>query len=162
MGKSFLILTLCLFMLVPTAWAQSPDNSNASGKGFWYLQTGVFTHHFSPDPDHNNHQELIGLERNEASGFLYGATTFRNSFSQRSYYAYAGKRFESAHYPVYLKVTGGLLQGYTGQYRDKIPLNHLGVAPVIIPSVGAHYGPMATEVVLLGFNAAMLTAGARF
>lgn len=162
MNKSLLIQVLCLFMLVPSVRAQSPDDSNAGDKGFWYLQTGVVTRHFSPDPDHNNHQDLIGLERNEASGFLYGAATFRNSFSQRSYYAYAGKRFESADYPVYLKVSGGLLQGYKGQYRDKIPLNHLGVAPVIIPSVGAHYGPVAAEVVLLGFNAAMLTAGVRF
>ncbi|WP_248795014.1 sn-glycerol-3-phosphate transporter [Pseudomonas sp. MWU13-2105] len=160
MKQSFLIRGLCLFLLAPTAWAS--NDSSAADKGFWYLQTSVVTRHFSPDPDHNNHQDLIGLERNEASGFLYGAATFRNSFSQRSYYAYAGKRFESADYPVYLKVTGGLLQGYKGQYRDKIPLNHLGVAPVIIPSVGAHYGPVAAEVVLLGFNAAMLTAGVRF
>ncbi|WP_248769352.1 sn-glycerol-3-phosphate transporter [Pseudomonas sp. MWU12-2345] len=160
MNPSLLIQALCLFLLAPSAWAS--NDSDAADKGFWYLQTSVFTRHFSPDPDHNNHQDLIGLERNDASGFLYGAATFRNSFSQRSYYAYAGKRFESADYPVYLKVTGGLLQGYKGEYRDKIPLNHLGVAPVIIPSVGAHYGPVAAEVVLLGFNAAMLTAGVRF
>ena len=162
MGKSLLFPVLCLFLLANVARAQSPDDSNASEKGFWYLQAGVFTHHFSPDTDHNNRQDLIGLERNAASGFLYGAATFRNSFSQRSYYAYAGKRFESADYPVYLKVTGGLLQGYKGEYRDKIPLNQLGVAPAIIPSVGVHYGPLATELVLLGFNAAMLTAGLRF
>ena len=160
MNPSFLTRALCLFLLAPTAWAS--NDSDATDKGFWYLQTSVFTRHFSPAPDHNNHQDLIGLERNEASGFLYGAATFRNSFSQRSYYAYAGKRFESADYPVYLKVSGGLLQGYTGQYRDKIPLNHLGVAPVIMPSVGAHYGPVAAEVVLLGFNAAMITGGVRF
>jgi hypothetical protein len=24
-------------------------------------------------------------------------------------------------YPVYLKVTGGLIQGYRGKYKDKIP-----------------------------------------
>ena len=35
-----------------------------------------------------------------------------------------------------------------------------GVAPVIIPSVGTHYGPVAAEMVLLGFNAAMITTGA--
>ncbi|WP_191490088.1 sn-glycerol-3-phosphate transporter [Pseudomonas sp. FEN] len=162
MGKPLLIPALCLFILAPTARAQSADASSTSDRGFWYLQASVFTRHFSPNPEHNDHQDLIGLERNEASGFIYGAATFRNSFSQRSYYAYAGKRFESADYPLYLKVTGGLLQGYTGQYRDKIPLNHLGVAPVIIPSLGVHYGPVATEVVLLGFNAAMLTAGVRF
>ncbi|WP_248806658.1 sn-glycerol-3-phosphate transporter [Pseudomonas sp. MWU13-2100] len=160
MKQSFLIRGLCLFLLAPAVWAS--NDSNGADKGFWYLQTSVVTRHFSPDPDHTNHQDLIGLERNDASGFLYGAATFRNSFRQRSYYAYAGKRFESTNYPVYLKVTGGLLQGYKGEYRDKIPLNHLGVAPVIIPSVGTHYGPVAAEVVLLGFNAAMLTAGVRF
>ena len=49
-----------------------------------------------------------------------------------------------------------------GKYRDKIPLNRFGVAPVIIPSVGTHYGPVAAELVLLGFNAAMVTTGVRF
>jgi len=160
MGKFF--PALCLLILIPTARAQSPDDSNADDKGFWYLQASVLTRHFSYSPEHSDHQELIGLERDEASGFIYGATTFRNSYSQRSYYAYAGKRFESTDYPVYLKVSGGLLQGYTGQYRDKIPLNHLGVAPAIIPSIGVHYGPVATELVLLGFDAAMINVGVRF
>lgn len=45
---------------------------------------------------------------------LAGSATFRNSFSQRSNYAYLGKRFDSDSYPVYLKLTGGLLQGYRG------------------------------------------------
>lgn len=105
---------------------------------------------------------MIGIERNEASGLVYGVATFRNSFSQRSFYTYAGKRFDSDTYPVYLKLTGGLLQGYRGEYKNKIPLNRFGVAPVIIPSVGAHYGPVAAELVLLGFNAAMITTGVRF
>ena len=131
-------------------------------KGFWYAQTSVYTRHFSPDPEHNNHQDLIGLEYHHRSNWLAGAATFRNSFRQRSYYAYAGKRYDMADYPVYAKLTGGLLQGYRGEYRDKIPLNRFGVAPVIIPSVGAHYGPVAAELVLLGFNAAMVTTGVRF
>ncbi|AZE91913.1 hypothetical protein C4J97_5261 [Pseudomonas orientalis] len=93
-------------------------------------------------------------------GVFIGA--FRNSFRQRSYYVYAGKRYDMAEYPVYLKATGGAIQGYRGMYRDKIPLNRYGVAPVIIPSVGVHHGPMAAELVLLGFNAAMVTTGLRF
>jgi hypothetical protein len=137
--------------------AQAPKDS-----GSWYLQTSVYTKHYSPAPEHNNNQDLIGLERDEASGWLFGAATFRNSFSQRSYYAYAGKRYENANYPVYIKLTGGLLEGYKGEYQDKIPLNRFGVAPVIIPSIGAHYGPVAAELVLLGFNAAMVTTGVRF
>ncbi|MGE8097790.1 sn-glycerol-3-phosphate transporter [Pseudomonas fluorescens] len=150
---------LLLALATPALAVESPARED---KGFWYLQGSLYTKHYSSDPDHNNNQDLIGLERNEASGWLFGAVTFRNSFSQRSYYAYAGKRYESADYPVYIKLTGGLLQGYSGESKDKIPLNHFGVAPVIIPSLGAHYGPVAAELVLLGFNAAMITTGVRF
>ena len=156
------VLCYCLPILAYASTTLAQDNTTQDDKGFWYLQTSVYTRHFSPDPEHNNNQDLIGIERNEASGLVYGVATFRNSFSQRSFYTYAGKRFDSDTYPVYLKLTGGLLQGYRGEYKNKIPLNRFGVAPVIIPSVGAHYGPVAAELVLLGFNAAMITTGVRF
>ncbi|MCO2347029.1 hypothetical protein FA362_18360, partial [Pseudomonas aeruginosa] len=80
---------------------------------------------------------------------------------RRSNYAYLGKRFDSDSYPVYLKLTGGLLQGYRGEYRDKIPLNRFGVAPAIIPSVGVRLGPLGSELVLLGNSAAMINLGLR-
>jgi hypothetical protein len=151
-----------LLLLLPACQALALEHSQQEDKGFWYAQTSVYTRHYSPDPEHNNNQDLIGLERNEASGWVFGAATFRNSFRQRSNYAYAGKRFDSADYPVYLKLTGGLLEGYSGKQQDKIPLNRFGVAPVIIPSLGAHYGPVAAELVLLGANAVMVTTGLRF
>ena len=151
-----------LLMLASASATMAQDNPQQQGKAFWYVQTSVYTKHFSPDPEHNNNQDLIGLEYHDGSGWLAGGATFRNSFRQRSYYAYLGKRFDSERYPVYLKLTGGLLEGYHGDYQDKIPLNRFGVAPVIIPSVGVHYGPVATELVLLGFNAAMITTGLRF
>ena len=134
----------------------------ADDGGFWYLQTSIYTTHWNHDPDHNNHQELIGLERNRADGVVGSGATFQNSFSQRSNYVYAGKRFDWDGTPFYAKVTGGALQGYRGEYRDKIPLNHLGVAPAIIPSVGAHYGPVGAELVVLGNAAAMVNVGVRF
>ena len=151
-----------LLILAYTSSALAQDGTQQKDDGFWYVQTSVYTRHFSPDPEHNNNQDLIGIERHDASNWLFGAATFRNSFRQRSFYTYAGKRFDSDTYPVYLKLTGGLLQGYRGEYKNKIPLNRFGVAPVIIPSVGAHYGPVAAELVLLGFNAAMITTGVRF
>ncbi|WP_026144975.1 hypothetical protein [Pseudomonas asplenii] len=160
MNRSMLAAALILSLGPATAALAAEEG--AREKGFWYAQTSLYSRHYSPAPEHNNRQDLLGLERHDGSGWLYGAATFRNSFSQRSYYGYVGKRFDSARYPLYAKVTGGLLQGYRGEYRDKIPLNRLGVAPVIIPSVGAHYGPVATELVLLGFNAAMITTGVRF
>ncbi|EJZ60669.1 MULTISPECIES: hypothetical protein [Pseudomonas] len=152
---------LAALLLIQTDQALAEDDTQKD-QGFWYAQTSVYTRHYSPDPEHNNHQDLIGIERNQASGWVFGGATFRNSFRQRSNYAYAGKRYDSSEYPVYLKVTGGLLQGYRGDYKDKIPLNRYGVAPVIIPSVGTHYGPLAAELVFLGANAAMVTTGVRF
>ena len=151
---------LAALLMAQAGHALAEDN--AQGKGFWYAQTSVYTRHYSPDPEHNNHQDLIDIERNQASGWVFGGATFRNSFRQRSNYAYVGKRYDISEYPLYLKVTGGLLQGYHGDYKDKIPLNRYGVAPVIIPSVGTHYGPLAAELVFLGANAAMVTSGVRF
>jgi hypothetical protein len=63
---------------------------------------------------------------------------------------------------VYLKLTGGLIEGYRGDYKDKIPLNHFGLAPAIVPSAGAHFGPVGAEVVLLGAAAVMVNVGLRF
>ncbi|SEH94995.1 sn-glycerol-3-phosphate transporter [Pseudomonas fuscovaginae UPB0736] len=156
------ILTAAFALLLGQATPALATEQGPPKPGFWYAQTSLYSRHYSPAPEHNNRQDLIGLERHQGDGWLYGAATFRNSFSQRSYYGYVGQRFDSARYPLYVKVTGGLLQGYHGEYRDKIPLNRLGVAPVLIPSVGTYYGPVAAELVLLGFNAAMITAGVRF
>lgn len=150
----FLLFVLGVVCLTPSAFAAEAD--------FWLIQTSLYTNHWRNDPEHNNHQELIGVERNRADGSLWGGSTFLNSFDQRSYYAYYGRRWVSEQYPVYLKLSGGLIHGYKGEYDDKIPLNQLGVAPVIIPSLGAHYGPVATELVVLGTAAIMVNIGYRY
>ncbi|UZM12885.1 sn-glycerol-3-phosphate transporter [Pseudomonas kielensis] len=154
------ICLLLAFTQTALAWGQ--EVPQPTGQGPWYLQTSVYTRHFSPDPEHNNHQQLIGLEYHDTSGWLLGGATFLNSFDQRAYYAYGGRRYASADYPLYVKLTGGLLEGYHGKYQNKIPLNRYGIAPVVIPSLGTYYGPVAAELVLLGFNAAMVTTGVRF
>lgn len=134
----------------------------ASQEHDWYLQTSAYTTHFHPDPEHNNNQDLIGLEYQGQGGKVAGGATFRNSFRQRTQYAYVGKRFDSESTPFYLKATGGLLQGYRGDYRDKIPFNRYGVAPAIIPSVGVQLGSLGGEMVLLGSSAMMVNVGVYF
>ncbi|MGC1329894.1 MAG: sn-glycerol-3-phosphate transporter [Pseudomonas sp.] len=146
-------------LLLMTAGAPA---SGTEEDGFWYLQASVFTRHFANNARYNNHQNLVGLERDFASGVIAGAATFSNSFSQRSWYAYAGKRFDLADSPFYYKLSAGLIHGYKGKYRDKLPLNQFGLAPAIIPGVGAHWGPVAGEVVLLGLAATMVNVGLRF
>lgn len=148
------LLPLLLLLTTPLACASTSQD-------FWQLQTSVYTSHFRPDSEHNNNQDLIGMERNYASGRLWGGATFRNSFSQRSEYLYFGQRFDSDRYPLYFKVSGGLIHGYRGDYRNKIPLNHFGIAPAIIPAIGAHYRNVNTELILLGNAALMVNVGWR-
>ena len=148
------VLPAALVAWAPPAIAASDD--------FWLLQGSVLTRHFASNGQYNNHQDLVGLERNLASGWLAGGATFRNSFSQRSFYAYAGKRFDVPDSALYYKLSAGLIHGYKGKYRDKLPLNRFGVAPAVIPGIGAHWGPVSGEVVLLGLAATMVNVGVRF
>jgi len=152
-----LFASTTLAVLFAAAQAQG-----ASDEGFWYLQGSVFTRHFANNDSYNNHQDLLGLERNQASGLIMGGATFRNSFSQRSEYVYLGKRFDVPDSALYYKLSAGLIHGYRGKYRDKLPLNRYGVAPALIPAVGAHWGPAGAEVVLLGLAATMVNVGFRF
>jgi hypothetical protein len=151
-----LLGTAVLLSSTPSVQAQETPTQD-----FWQFQTSAYTHHYSEDPDHNNHQKLIGIEYNDAQGWLYGGAAFRNSFDQATQYAYFGKRFASDSTPLYLKVSGGLLHGYRGDYKDKIPFNHFGIAPAIIPALGAHIGPATAELNVLGAAAIMLNVGWR-
>ena len=128
-------------------------------KPYWYVQTSVYTKHFKPKSSHNNNQELIGLERHTKNSYLIGGATFLHSYNKRTYYGYVGKRYDFAGTPFYGKITGGLLYGYKGKYRDKIPLNRFEIAPAIVPSLGVKYRRLGAEIVLLGTAATMINIG---
>jgi hypothetical protein len=129
----------------------------------WIIMTSVYTAHFDPDPDHVNSQKLIGVEAVFENDWLAGLATFDNSFGQRSQFVYMGKSWPIAHSRFwYFKLMGGLLHGYKEPYEDKIPLNGLGVAPGIIPSLGFRYKRVLAEVNLLGTAAVTVTVGVRF
>lgn len=129
----------------------------------WYVQTSVYTTHFNPKPDHVNDQQLIGLEYYlDRPGWMVGGSTFRNSFGQRSGYLYLGRRFELPGERLYGKLTGGALYGWRGEHQDNIPLNQLGVAPAILPSLGVEVGRFGGELVVFGLGGMMFNVGARF
>ena len=129
---------------------------------YWYFHTSVYTQHFDPKPHHNNNQELIAFERNRDDSYLWGAGTFLNSFYQRSYMAYIGKRYDFGNTPFYSRLTFGFIYGYRGEYKRKVPMNDLGVAPAILPSLGVKTKYVHADVFLLGANAYIVTAGFRF
>ena len=145
----------------PAEASQSAERRGDDAGTRWVVSTSLYTRHFHPSPDHNNHQRLIGLERIRDDGRLIGLAFFRNSFDQPSTMAFIGQRWDSTERlpGAYLKLIGGLLHGYKDEYRDKIPFNRFGIAPVVIPSVGWQFGRGALEMVLFGNSGVMWTVG---
>ncbi len=117
--------------------------------------------HWHSDPAHVDHQELILGEWNITETWLVGASYFKNSFGQPSEYVYGGYRFRPFEkvQPLYIKVSAGLVHGYKDPYKDKIPFNGSGIAPVIIPSVGYCINRFCGEVVIAGGASVVLTLG---
>ncbi len=132
------------------------------------IQYGVYTKHRSYSAEHVDHNRMVNLEIQSnydrvwgADKTLFGASVLRNSFGQPSQWVYWGQRWDVNDY-VYVKVTAGLLHGYKGKYRDKIPFNKAGVAPGIIPTLGVRYKGVSLETILLGTNALMFAVGYQF
>ena len=170
----------CLVALSGLAHAQSTDTPLPSlwpSKEAWdapepwrtdrfYVQAGVGTIHFHYD---SAHQQAVLLdmeyrfkERWLEGQWIAGLTLFTTSFGQFSQYAYGALQWRPSveHQPFYLKVSAGIVHGYSGEYQDKIPFNSTGFAPVIIPSAGYCWGRYCGEVILLGANALQFAVGA--
>ncbi len=125
------------------------------------ISTSVYTKHFSPSKEHNNNQRMLNIELDKKSGWVFGGAVFKNSFNQDSQYLYFGHKWNipKTNELFYVKLTGGLLHGYKGKYKKKIPLNKYGVAPVILPSIGFKYKYFNAEAILFGTSGTTLTLG---
>ena len=162
-----LLLIVVALAVLDTARADQSGLDFRQGGGWgikeWSVQTSLYTAHFDSEPYHVNEQNLIGIEAYWSDQLLAGIALFDNSFGQSSQLVYAGKTWPllgARHW--YAKLTGGLVHGYKEPYEDKIPLNGLGVAPVVIPALGFRYGYFVAEANLGGLAVVMVTAGLRF
>jgi hypothetical protein len=128
------------------------------------LHAGPYVYHRDRGADHNDFPLLVGVEWESASKWALGASYFENSFDQPCVYIYVGRRWfaRSADTGFYLKLTGGPLYGYKGEYEDKVPFNHNGLALAVIPGVGYQYGRAHAQLVVLGTAGLMLTFGYDF
>lgn len=153
-----------------TLAAAAPDEPQASteiGAPFdgWEVTISPYTYHLHYDANHT-YVFLAGLERHYASNWLWGGALFRNSFGQPSgtvYFGYEWDRVFSSVPQLYFKVVGGLMYGYVDEYEDKVPFNHNGFSPIILPGVGWRFTPKdAAQVIFLGTNAIMFSYNRRF
>ena len=125
----------------------------------WRAMASPLTVHFSSDSDHKP-VVLFGLEREHPNGVVWGGAVFSNSFGQPSGYAFGGQRFYrwSPWEPMYAEWTAGLLYGYRGEYKHKVPFNYNGFSPGLTVGIGWRYSPtVAAQVNLLGTAGLMLS-----
>ncbi len=139
------IAGLLIMWLSPGVNAQDAAPENSANDPYWKIQIAPFALHWSRSSEHK-HVYLLGIERDQpgapswtaADETLWGLSVFRNSFGQTSAYAYFGYRWNHlfGHPALSLSLTGGLLYGYRKPYENKVPFNHNGFSPGIIPTIG--------------------------
>jgi hypothetical protein len=140
-------------------------HAGRADEGSHWLMASPYSIHFEPSPEHR-HVWLLGYERREPSDKIYGVALFSNSFGQPSTYIYPwGQTImgplrlrDTTVLPDkwFLKWSAGLLYGYKGAYKDKVPLNHKGFSPGVIVSLGREFDQtMQVQMNLLGANGLM-------
>lgn len=143
-------------------WEPCPDGliepgSDKAGLN-WDLTLSPYTYHWSKSVEHKR-VTLVALDRRGENNGFCGLALFSNSFGQPSAYLYMGKRWDGllGNPKLFTKLSFGLIYGYRGAYKNKIPANNFGVAPAIVPSLGYEITPRdSAQVYVLG------TAGVLF
>lgn len=124
-----------------------------------------YTHHWTPSEEHKP-VRAVSVSRLLPNTRFCGLSLFTNSFGQPSAYAFAGKYWPSpiASMPnVYVSLSGGIMYGYVGRFKNKVPLNVGGFSPVIVPAVGYRFNARtAIEMQILGTAAVMFGATWRY
>lgn len=157
----FILLSGLLFSAsCPAADSPSPEPQEA---GYvLMLQAAPTAIHYHSSPEYKGTPWLVGAEVQFPSRWLGGYSYFRNSFDQPSHYLYAGRWWPVGGGNWYVKLTGGVIEGYKEPYEDKIAYNHNGYAPALIPALGYKIERFNVQLNLLGTAAFMVTLGYNF
>lgn len=130
-----LIVALSATLIQAQPSTASPTVASSGSKLEW--QFSPFTWHYRPSDEHKT-VLMVGLEREHANGKIDGFTLFSNSFGQPTVYLYPWGGVYHHLWgiaPLSFKWTAGLMYGYVGAYKDKVPLNYSGLSPVVIPAL---------------------------
>ncbi len=145
-------------LLAASCWQAASAQTADSFEG-WEISFSPVTYHFHPSDEHKPVVSL-GVLKGLEGRWIAGGSVFSNSFGQPSVYLFAGQRFVG---PLgwdkwYLQWNAGLLYGYVGEYKDKVPYNYKGFSPGFVPSIGYQFTDrIYGELDLLGNSALMFT-----
>ncbi len=141
------------------------DDPLPEGEPRYEVFASPYTHHWRFDEEPKQ-VYLLSLSRRLPNDRMCGMALFNNSFGQPSAYAYVAKTIPDlfVRWPeLYVTVSAGIIYGYRGKYKDKVPLNVGGFAPVLIPSLGYRLNDrLSLEVQFLGTAAFMVGTTVRF
>ncbi|HSV59993.1 MAG TPA: hypothetical protein VLJ19_13955 [Variovorax sp.] len=158
-----LALGLCGLLQSPAIQAQEESPLIPKEAG-WELTLAPYAYHYHSDPLHEP-VYLIGIERHRADNWLAGAAYFSNSFGQPSGVVYVGYVWNSLFGvpALYARLVAGIMYGYRAPYEDKVPYNHDGWSPVIVPSLGWRLTPNdALQISTLGSAGLLFSYNRRF
>lgn len=125
----------------------------------WEVSFSPYTLHFHPSEDHKPVVSL-GLLKGLEGNWIAGGSVFSNSFGQPSAYLFLGQRYVNPFGwdKWYLQWNAGVLYGYVGEYKDKVPFNYKGFSPGFVPSIGYQFTDrIYGELDLLGNSGLMFT-----
>jgi hypothetical protein len=149
-----------------TNQSNSPSMASASASGdISRFIISPYALHYSRSPEHR-HVWLIGMEQESPDKSIRGAAYFSNSFGQDSVYIFPwGGRYDNLFGAsgLYAKWSAGLLYGYKKPYEDKVPFNHRGFSPGIIPVLGYQFSNrLGAEMQFLGTAGVMFSMTYRY
>jgi hypothetical protein len=128
------LLALIVAFLACNALAQDKPMVPEFDQGDKFtLTVSPYSYHFSTDKTYT-HVYLVGLEREHPDNSLDGIAFFNNSFDQPTVYVFP---FGQAYHGIWgvpklsFKWTAGLLYGYLGEYKKRVPLNYNGFSPAV-------------------------------
>lgn len=156
------ILMVGLLFISPGLHAEEMRVS--SSNDYWELKFSPYAYHYQYSPEHKK-VFLIGVEHHRNDQWFVGGALFSNSFGQPTGTAYAGYRWDQlfGQPALYAKLAVGLMYGYVGKYKDKVPLNYNGLSPILIPAVGWKITPRdAVDASLLGIAGLLFSYNRKF
>ncbi len=147
-----LFLTLTVALLACNALAQESAAPEIE-KGYTLtLAVSPYTFHFNTAKEYS-HVYLFAVEREHPDNSLDGIALFNNSFNQPTVYFFP---FGQAYHSIFdverlsFKWTAGLLYGYVGEYKNRVPLNYKGLSPAANVALAWRFTPAWSGQVTLG------------
>ena len=153
--------TVCLAALYPFATQAEEEH--------WYnydhlnLPAGTYIH-YDPDDDHEGNRIFTSLEAVKSNDWsmVWPCSIIPSTSSPSIYTAARTGIFMARLDGFHAKITAGLIHGYKGEFKDKIPNNGEGIAPAIIPGIGYKKGRFGADIYVLGISGLLFTVGIDF